>query len=72
MLVLLICLPCVTKYILNNILVSGIKHLLIKFTIDIRISGGDKHIGKGDKMKNQNVIDELEKVNFYKITFKWD
>lgn len=41
--------------------------------IDIRISGGDKHIGKWDKMKNQNVIDELEKVNFYKtITFKWD
>lgn len=64
--VLLICLPCVTQYILNNIIVSGIKHLLIKFTIDIQISEGDKHIGKWDKMKNQNVIDELEKVNLYK------
>ena len=64
--VLLICLPCVTQYILNNIIVSGIKHLLIKFTIDIKISEGDKHLGKWDKTKNQNVIDELEKVNLHK------
>lgn len=54
---LLIYLLCVTHYILNNILVSGIKHLLIKFTIDIKTSGG----GKWDKMQNQNVIEETEK-----------
>ena len=53
----LIYLLCVTHYILNNILVSGIKYLLIKFTIDIKTSGG----GKWDKMQNQNVIEETEK-----------
>lgn len=45
----LICLPCVMQYIFNNISVSGTKHLLIKFTIDIKISEGDKHLGNGIK-----------------------
>ena len=51
--VLLICLPCVMQYIFNNISVSGIKHLLIKFTIDIKISEGDKHLGNGIKWRTR-------------------
>lgn len=31
--------PHVTQYILNAVLVSGIRHLLIKFMTDIKISG---------------------------------
>jgi hypothetical protein len=33
-------LPCVMLYILNNVLVPGIKHLLIKSIIDVKIWGG--------------------------------
>lgn len=55
--------------VFNKVFISGIKHLLIKFTIDVKTNRGGKCLGKWNKM--QNVLAKVEKQIVKTVKFKW-